>query len=253
MITDNIFSFNLLNSVAGSMNQTVDTAKFGTYGVLVLAAGPSAGSPVPADKQDTNTNGNGTSTYTPDDGYFNFALTQNAGGLDTSNFMVLYNDKNGAYRIHLNENGSSMNGKYVLDVTGKVGSTFAAFKQQFVYGTVGNDITYTITAQDSDTTSVGLSAKDVTVNWSTMKQADVTSTDVYILPTATTLDTNTHLALTGTITTGTVNAFQGATGSNDSAAAALVAGEYKVYVVNKDTSGAILETLSVNNYLTDEL
>lgn len=235
------------------MNQTVDTVKFGTYGVLVLAAGPSAGSPVPVDKQNTNTNGNGTSTYTPDDGYFDFALTQNSGGLDTSNFMVLYNDKNGAYRIHINENGFSMNGNYVLDVTGKVGSTFAAFKQQFVYGTVGNDVTYTITAQDSDTTLAGLSAKDVSVNWSTMKQANVASTDVYILPTATVLDTtSSQTKLTGTITTGTVNEFQGTTGSVDSAGAALVAGEYKVYVVNKDTNGVILETLSVSIYLTEE-
>ncbi|MEK4712075.1 hypothetical protein [Sporosarcina sp. FSL K6-5500] len=225
----------------------MNTTKFGNYDVLVLAAGPSAPSPVPASEQNKNTVA-GVSNHAPD-GDFNFKLTQNAGGLDTSNFMVFHNDKNGTYGVHINEDGSSMNGNYVVDVTSKT----TAFKQQFVYGTVGNDVTYAITAQDSDLTTADLSAADVTVKWSTMKQDNVSSSKVFILPTGTTLDAASHTALAGTIdTNGADNEFVGTTGSNDSTGTALADGTYDVYVQNLDSGGSVLETLKVTIHLDGE-
>ncbi|WP_431027634.1 S-layer homology domain-containing protein [Lysinibacillus sp. LZ02] len=98
--------------------------------------------------------------------------------LDTTNFMKLLNASNpetgeGIYRVHINEDGQSMNATYFVDVLGKVGTGFAGYYQQFSYTTYGNNVTSVITARHN--------GSSLQVVWDFKDLANIASQDIYLL------------------------------------------------------------------------
>lgn len=110
---------------------------------------------------------------------FKVASAKNqANDLDTTNFMKLLNASNpqteeGIYRVHINENGQSMNSTYFVDVFGKAGTGFAGYYQQFSYTTFGNDVTSVITARHD--------GSELQVVWDFKDLANIATQDLYLL------------------------------------------------------------------------
>jgi len=191
-------------------------------------------------------------SYVDQDGNFDFTLA--AGGLGTSldgtNFKKLLNNKNGTYMININEDGGSMNGRYILKAIGREATLAAGINQEIAYTSFGNDVTSTITAYDTDRTVAGVTLEDVTVVWEIAEKTNITKQSVYILPVGTALNTSIHTAV-GTFNNNTAKNWTGTT-NLDSANLSLSAGSYTVYVVAEDENNLVLNELSVNLNLTAE-
>ena len=186
-------------------------------------------------------------TYTDQDG--DFEITLEAGGsgttLDGTNYKKLLNNGDGSYRVNINEDGSSMNGRYIVHLIGRSGTPADGIDQSIAYTSIGNDVTSIITAYDTDNTQAGATLADITVEWEIHDVTDVTKQDIYVLPTGTSLNVATQSPV-ATFNDNTTKAWSGNT-TEDSVGSTVVAGDYTVYVVTDSGSVANLYVeLAVN-------